>query len=87
MGFIDAIRRVDTNTIGLLIFAVIPYVDTDIAGVIPFVRDVIPWVEPIYWLDLSWTERGRLAILWVIPYVDGEVFQLLGLDVNEVIAD
>jgi len=87
MAFIEALRRINLNTIALFIFALIPYLDTDIVGVIPVLRDVLPWVEPIYYWELSWTERGRLAILWIVPYVDGEVFQLLGLEVNEVISD
>lgn len=79
MGFVNGIRSLEPRRIWLLIIAVIPYVDQEILGVIPIVRDIVPGVDPIYWYaDLDWSERVRLAVLMVLPYVDGEVIELLG---------
>jgi hypothetical protein len=87
MGFLESIRKIDRETVVLVIYALIPYVDTEIMGSIPLVRDVMPFVEPIYLSTLSWSELLRLGVLVVIPYVDGEVLELFGLDVREVIRD
>jgi len=87
MAFVDIVRSINWRTVTLIILAIIPYVDQETVGPIPVLRDIIPGIDPIYVLDLTWTERGRLLVLIVIPYVDGEILELLGADINEVIAD
>lgn len=87
MTFWNGVRRIDWGKVFLAVIAFIPYVDTEILGILPVVRDLAPEVEPIYLTRLSWTEILRLSILIVIPYVDGEILQLVGVDVREVISD
>jgi|GEM_PF-3234519 len=88
MGYAETVKSINWKTVFFLAIAVIPYVDSETMGVVPVLRDLVPFVEPVYTLQLSWTERLRLAVLLVIPYVDGEIIELLtGMDVNEVIAD
>lgn len=86
MAFLDIVREFDGRAAFSIVIAFIPYVDAEILGVIPGLRDILP-VDPIYTTDLSWTERARLAVLMLIPYVDGEILELLGIDVNQVISD
>jgi hypothetical protein len=88
MAIIETIREFDYTNVWLIILGVIPYADHETVGLIPFVRDVVPTVEPIHFWSLSWTERGRLAAFIVVPVVDGEWLNLLfGVDVNDLIAD
>lgn len=88
MAFIDTVKDIDFGTIWLIVIGFIPYVDSETLGVVPILRDIIPFVEPIYILDLSWTERGRLGFLIVVPVLDGEWIELFtGRTVNEVISD
>jgi len=86
MGFINAVKSIDPRKVFLVIIAFIPYVDTEIIGVIPILRDLLP-VDSIPVLDLSWTERLRLAILIVIPYLDGEILELIGVDIKTLYRD
>lgn len=88
MGFLDAVRSIQWQTIWLIIIGFIPYVDQETIGVVPILRDIVPFAEPIYLLELSWTERGRLVVLILVPIVDGEWIQLFtGMTVPEVISD
>lgn len=87
MGFKDAIGGIDWGTVGLIIIAFIPYVDSETIGVVPGLRDLFPFVEPIPVTDLSWTERLRLGVLILIPVVDGEILQILGVEIEDVYSD
>jgi len=87
MGYIETGRSIQWHRVWWVIIAFIPYVDNEIIGIIPGLRDALP-VEPIYVLDKSKTELLRLLVLIVIPILDGEIIRLLtGRTVNEVIAD
>ena len=86
MGFLDVVRQINWRTVWNIVIAFIPYVDAEILGIIPVLREILP-VTPIRVLELSWTERGRLLVLIVIPIVDGEILELLGVDIRDVIAD
>lgn len=87
MGYIDTLRHIDWTQVFLVIIVFIPYVDTEIIGVIPGLRDALP-VETIHLTRKSWTERGRWLILVIVPVIDGELIRLLtDYDVNDVIAD
>lgn len=87
MGFIDTIKDFRWDQAFLIVIAFIPYVDTEIIGIIPGLRDILP-VENIHITRKSRTELLRLVVLIIIPILDGEIIQLLtGRDVNEVIAD
>lgn len=89
MGFIDSIRAINIRTVALFVLAVLPYVDQETLGLIPFVRDILPGVTPIPFFSLSWTERARLAVFIVVPYLfDGETWELLtGRNIMEIISD
>lgn len=87
MTFLDALRSIDRRTVWLVVLAVLPYVDQETLGVIPFLRDVVPGVDPIYTLQLDWSERGRLLVFILVPVLDGEILELLGVDLQEAISD
>lgn len=87
MGFIDAARSISWKRVWYVILALIPYVDLETIGVVPLLRDITPYVDPIYVTKLSWTERGRLVALILVPVVDGEVLALFGIELEEVISD
>lgn len=88
MSYVDTLSNFRWDRLWLVILGLIPYLDLEVLGVIPIIRDLVPEVDPIYVLDLSWMERLRLLVLIAIPYVDGEWIKLFfDTDVNEVIAD
>lgn len=88
MSYIQTIKRFRWDRALLIVIAFIPYVDSEILGVIPLLRDVLPGIDPIYVTRKSWTELARLILLIVVPVIDGEIIKLLtGQDVNQVIAD
>lgn len=85
MGFIDAVRSLTFSRVFSTIMIVLPVLDQEVLGAIPILRDHLP-VPTIPVLDLSWTERARWVVLLVIPYVDGEIIELLtGMDAEDVI--
>jgi hypothetical protein len=88
VGFVETARSIEVRRIVLAALFLIPYLDTEVLAAIPGVRQ-LPGVDAVYWLELSWTERGRLVLLIVVPYaLDGELIELLtGKRVPEVIAD
>lgn len=88
MGFLDTVQAIKLRRIILAVLFLIPYLDTEVLAAIPLVRE-LPGVDAVYWLELTWTERGRLILLIAVPYVlDGELIELLtGQRVPEVIAD
>jgi hypothetical protein len=87
MGVLDALRAIDPRRAWLIVIAFIPYVDQETLGVIPGLRDLIPFVDPIYVTELDWSERARLLGFIVVPYVDGEILELLGVDMMTLIED
>jgi len=87
MGFIDSLKQFDWVGFIWALLILIPYVDKEVVALIPGLRQVTPGVRPIYVLDLSWSERGRLLALLLVPYVDGELIELGGVEIEDVIAD
>ena len=88
MSYVETLRGFRWETAWLVVMGFIPYFDLETVGVVPVLRDVVPYVDPIHVLDLSWTERTRLGLLIVVPIIDGEWIKLFfGADVNEVISD
>lgn len=87
MGVIDGLQRTDWARVLWTLLILVPVIDKEVFASIPGLRAITPGVEPFYWLDLSWTERARLVALIAVPYVDGEILELGGVDMHVWVED
>lgn len=87
MGVIDGLRETNYVRLAWTILIFVPYIDKEIAGAIPIVRDIVPGTPEFRWLEMSWTERLRLAIFIVAPVLDGELVELGGVDLETWVYD
>lgn len=85
MGFIETIRSLTFERVFVAVMILLPVLDQEVLGAIPYLRDRLP-VPTIPLLSLSWVERGRWVVLLLVPYLDGEIIELLtGQDARDVI--
>lgn len=87
MGLLDGLRKTDWVRVVWTILILIPFVDKEVFASIPILREITPGTPEFYWLEMNWSERIRLIFLIVVPYVDGEVLELGGVDLETWVMD